>query len=72
MGNTYSNKNNEHTNNQKAMNSPKKRGGSTKYGKGGAKRKGRVIFSQSSGGMMKKGVFCFIHFSIVMTFIDEV
>jgi len=46
------------SNNQKAMNSPKKRGGSTKYGKGGAKKKGRAVFSQSMGGMMKKGGQC--------------
>ena len=46
------------SNNQKAMNSPKKRGGSTKYSKGGAKRKGRVVFSQSNGGMMRKGGQC--------------
>ena len=46
------------SNNQKAMNSPKKRGGSTKYGKGGAKKKSRVVFSQSMGSMMKKGGQC--------------
>jgi hypothetical protein len=46
------------SNNQKAMNSPKKRGGSTKYGRGGAKRKGKAIFSQSNGGMMKRGGQC--------------
>ena len=44
---------------QKAITSPKKRGGSTKYGKGGAKRKGKtIIMSSNMGGVMKKGGQC--------------
>tara|TARA_R110002012_G_scaffold110196_4_gene254553 strand:+ start:1012 stop:1497 length:486 start_codon:yes stop_codon:yes gene_type:complete len=47
------------SNNQKAMNSPKKRGGSTKFSMGGTKRKGKVIIQESGmNGMMRHGGSC--------------
>lgn len=46
------------THNQRSIQSPKKRGGSTKYKQGGAKKKSRIVISQNMGGVMKHGGQC--------------